>query len=48
MAQTFASLIITWGILGQALYLHQVLAGVVLLISVAFINRSVDAAPQGA
>jgi drug/metabolite transporter (DMT)-like permease len=45
MAQTFASLVITWGVLGDALRPHQVVAGVVLLVAVAFINRSVDAAP---
>ena len=43
MAQTFASLVITWGVLGDALRPHQVVAGVVLLVAVAFINRSVDA-----
>jgi drug/metabolite transporter (DMT)-like permease len=46
MAQTFASLIITWGVMGDALSPHQVVAGVVLLVSVAFINRSVEA-PEG-
>ncbi len=45
MAQTFASLIITWGVLGNPLMLHQVAAGVVLLVAVAFINRSVEGAP---
>jgi drug/metabolite transporter (DMT)-like permease len=45
MAQTFASLVITWGVLGDALRPHQVVAGVVLLVAVAFINRSVGAAP---
>jgi drug/metabolite transporter (DMT)-like permease len=45
MAQTFASLVITWGVMGNPLQLHQVLAGVVLLVAVAFINRSVEAAP---
>jgi drug/metabolite transporter (DMT)-like permease len=43
MAQTFASLIITWGVLGNPLMAHQVAAGVVLLVAVAFINRSVEA-----
>jgi drug/metabolite transporter (DMT)-like permease len=43
MAQTFASLIITWGILGEALSLQQILAGALLLIAVFFINRSVEA-----
>jgi drug/metabolite transporter (DMT)-like permease len=46
MAQTFASLVITWGVLGDALRPHQVVAGVVLLVAVAFINRSVDAAAR--
>jgi drug/metabolite transporter (DMT)-like permease len=44
MAQTFASLIITWGIMGNPLLPHQVVAGVVLLVAVGFINGSVDAA----
>jgi drug/metabolite transporter (DMT)-like permease len=46
MAQTFASLVITWGIMGDALRPHQVLAGVVLLVAVAFINRAVESPPQ--
>jgi drug/metabolite transporter (DMT)-like permease len=41
MAQTFASLIITWGVLGDALSAPQAMAGVVLLVAVFFINRSV-------
>jgi drug/metabolite transporter (DMT)-like permease len=41
MAQTFASLIVTWGLLGDALGPHQVVAGVVLLVTVVFIHRSV-------
>lgn len=41
MAQTFASLIITWGVLGEALTLQQAVAGAVLLVAVFFINRSV-------
>ncbi len=45
MAQTFASLFITWGVLGDALVPHQVAAGVVLLGAVVMINRSVDEAP---
>ncbi len=49
MAQTFASLIITWGVLGDALAPHQAVAGVLLLVAVVFINRSVDApAPPAA
>jgi drug/metabolite transporter (DMT)-like permease len=44
MAQTFASLVVTWGLLGDALGPHQVVAGVVLLVAVAFIHRSVDSA----
>lgn len=43
MAQTFASLVVTWGIMGQPLRAHQVLAGALLLVAVAFINRSVEA-----
>ncbi len=45
MSQTFASLLITWGLLGAALAPHQIAAGIVLLVAVAFINRSVGAAP---
>jgi drug/metabolite transporter (DMT)-like permease len=41
MAQTFASLLITWGVMGEALTRTQVLAGVLLLVCVYFINRSV-------
>lgn len=44
MAQTFASLLITWGVLGDALTPHQIVAGIVLLVAVAFINRAVDPA----
>jgi drug/metabolite transporter (DMT)-like permease len=43
MAQTFASLIITWGILGETLSLQQILAGALLLVAVFFITRSVEA-----
>ncbi len=46
MAQTFASLFITWGLLGDALRPHQVVAGVVLLVAVAFIHRNVEG-PSG-
>ena len=42
MAQTFASLIITWGVLGEALSPQQMVAGAVLLVAVFFINRSVQ------
>jgi drug/metabolite transporter (DMT)-like permease len=45
MAQTFASLVITWGIFGDALAPHQVVAGVLLLVSVALIHRSAEVAP---
>jgi drug/metabolite transporter (DMT)-like permease len=45
MAQTFASLLITWGYMGQALTPLQLGAGVVLLTSVWFINRTVDEGP---
>jgi hypothetical protein len=48
MAQTFASLIITWGIMGDPLRPQQVVAGVGLLAAVAFINRSVESAEAGA
>ncbi len=43
MAQTFASLIITWGILGEPLTPQQIAAGACLLAAVFFINRSVEA-----
>ena len=42
MAQTFASLLITWGVLHDALSAQQVVAGIVLLVAVAFINQSVE------
>jgi drug/metabolite transporter (DMT)-like permease len=45
MAQTFASLLITWGVLGDALSPQQVVAGVVLLVAIFAINRSVEAPP---
>ncbi len=45
MAQTFASLLITWGLLKEALSLQQIVAGVFLLVAVFFINRSVEARP---
>jgi drug/metabolite transporter (DMT)-like permease len=45
MAQTFASLVITWGVLGDALSVQQVVAGVVLLVAIFFINRSVEVTP---
>jgi len=51
MAQTFASLFITWGLFGDALRPHQIVAGVVLLIAVAFIHRNVEGpslSPRGA
>lgn len=47
MAQTFASLVITWGVLGDALRPHQVVAGVVLLVAVAFIHRSAERPVSG-
>ncbi len=43
MAQTFASLIITWGVLGEALSVQQIVAGVLLIVAVFFIHRSVEA-----
>jgi drug/metabolite transporter (DMT)-like permease len=42
MAQTFASLIITWGVMGEALRPQQIVSGTVLLVAVYFIHRSVD------
>ncbi len=42
MAQTFASLVITWGVLGEALSLQQIAAGTFLLVAVFYINRSVE------
>jgi drug/metabolite transporter (DMT)-like permease len=47
MSQTFASLLITWGVMGDPLAPHQILAGVLLLVSVAFINRSVESRAPG-
>jgi drug/metabolite transporter (DMT)-like permease len=41
MAQTFASLVITWGVMGDALSPQQIAAGSLLLVAVFFINRSV-------
>jgi hypothetical protein len=46
MAQTFASLVITWGVMGQALLPQQVFAGVVLLVAVVFIQRSAEGADE--
>jgi drug/metabolite transporter (DMT)-like permease len=46
MAQTLASLIITWGMLGEPLSVQQMLAGVVLLVAVFFINRAVEVRPS--
>ena len=43
MAQTFASLVITWGVMGEALSFLQIAAGFLLLVAVFFINRSVEA-----
>jgi drug/metabolite transporter (DMT)-like permease len=45
MAQTFASLLITWGVMHDALSPPQIVAGILLLVAVAFINRSVEAPP---
>ncbi len=42
MAQTFASLLITWGMLGNALTPPQMVAGVVLLVAVSRINQLVE------
>jgi drug/metabolite transporter (DMT)-like permease len=46
MAQTFASLIITWGVLGEALAPQQIGAGALLLVAVFYINRSVETRPS--
>lgn len=46
MAQTLASLIITWGLLGEPLSVQQMIAGVVLLLAVFFINRAVEVLPS--
>jgi drug/metabolite transporter (DMT)-like permease len=48
MSQTFASLLITWGVMGEMLSLRQIGAGVVLLVAVYFINRSVEVKPRPA
>jgi len=40
MSQTFAALIVTWGVLGDPLRPIQVVAGIVLLVAVVFIQRS--------
>jgi drug/metabolite transporter (DMT)-like permease len=42
MAQTFASLIITWGVMNEPLTALQVAAGTLLLVAVVFINRAVE------
>jgi drug/metabolite transporter (DMT)-like permease len=42
MAQTFASLVVTWGVFGAALAPRQAVAGIVLLVAVVFIHRSVE------
>jgi drug/metabolite transporter (DMT)-like permease len=48
MAQTFASLFITWGVLGEPLTPVQMIAGAVLLVAVFFIHRYVVVpAPRG-
>lgn len=48
MAQTFASLLITWRVLGYALTPLQIVAGLLLLVTVWFINRTVDDQPATA
>jgi drug/metabolite transporter (DMT)-like permease len=45
MTQTFASLVVTWGVLGDALLPHQVVAGLLLLVAVVFIQRSAEGRP---
>jgi drug/metabolite transporter (DMT)-like permease len=40
MMQTLAALVITWGFFGDALVLHQVLAGLVLIGAVAMVQRA--------
>lgn len=42
MAQTFAALLITWGVLGHALTPVQLAAGVLLLVAVHFLQREVE------
>jgi drug/metabolite transporter (DMT)-like permease len=42
MAQTFASLVVTWGVMGEALTAAQIVAGIALLVAVFFINRAVE------
>jgi drug/metabolite transporter (DMT)-like permease len=46
MAQTFASLLITWGVMGEALTPAQMVAGILLLVAVYFINGSVKTQPS--
>jgi drug/metabolite transporter (DMT)-like permease len=47
MSQTFASLVVTWGIMGEPLTPLQLLAGIGLFVAVVFINRSVETASAG-
>jgi drug/metabolite transporter (DMT)-like permease len=40
MMQTLAAVLFTWGVFGDPLALHQVVAGIVLLIAVAMVQRA--------
>jgi len=40
MMQTLAAVLFTWGVFGDPLALHQVIAGIVLLIAVAMVQRA--------
>jgi drug/metabolite transporter (DMT)-like permease len=40
LTQTFSALVITWGVMGNALSFTQVIAGIILLISVYLINQA--------
>ncbi len=40
MMQTLAAVCITWGFFGASLHLHQVVAGVILMIAVAMVQRA--------
>jgi len=39
MMQTLAAVCITWGVFHAALHPHQVIAGIVLMVAVALIQR---------
>jgi drug/metabolite transporter (DMT)-like permease len=40
MMQNIAALVVTWGVLGDALVPHQILAGLVLLVAVYRLNEA--------